>query len=108
MMKIKQPTPYNECMIVKVRTFREFRHALDEAENRTRTLAANVDVIGGTVETEVDFRVRTPFEHNNGVVVFRWSMMGRRSPEEIKDKVIKRRLMNACTRRDQEGDGVPD
>lgn len=107
-MEIKQPTPYNECMIVKVRTFQEFRHALDEADNRMRTLAANVDVIGGTVETEVDFCVKPPFEHNHGVVVFRWSMMGRRSPEEITDKVIKRRLMNACTRSDQGWAGVTD
>ena len=96
-MKIEQLTPYNECMIAKVRTFQEFRHALDEAENRMRTLAANVDAIGSTIETEVDFRVRPPFEHNHGVVVFRWSMMGRRSPADIKDEVIKRRLMNAYT-----------
>lgn len=96
-MKIEQLTPYNECMIAKVRTFREFRLALDEAENRMRTLAANVDAIGSTIETEVDFRVRPPFEHNHGVVVFRWSMTGRRSPADIKDEVIKRRLMNAYT-----------
>lgn len=91
--KIERLETYNECMIAKVKTFKELRYALDEAESRMRHLARQVDAIGSTIETWVDFHERFPFEgRETNIVRFRWSMVGRRKTEDSIDEVIKRRF----------------
>ena len=86
-------TPYNDCLIAEVNTFDDLRRALDEAEYRMNDLAKKVDAIPGTIETRVD--ISDPFSNLNrarGVIRFRWSMQGLRSPEDIIDEALRRRL----------------
>lgn len=93
--KIEQLETYNECMIAKVKTFAELRYALDEAESRMRHLARQVDAIGSTIGTWIDFHERWPFEgRETNIVRFRRSMVGRRKTEDIIDDVIKRRFIH--------------
>ncbi len=86
-------TPYNECLIAEVSTFLELRRALDEAEYRMHKMAESVDAIPSTIRTCVDFS--DPFsslDRARSAIRFRWSMQGLRSPEDIVDEALKRRL----------------
>lgn len=90
--KLEQLERHSECMVAKVKTFEELRYALDEAESRMWHLASQVDAIGSTIETFVDFHEHLPFcGMETGVVRFRWSMLGRRSIENVIDEAIRRR-----------------
>ena len=76
-------TPYNDCLVTKVRNFDDLRYALDQAGEALKNMAERVQAYSDTIQTTVDFDTRYDHCDKETFVRLGWSMLGRKSPGDI-------------------------